>query len=251
MKQQSTGPTEDSQRDKCASCGRTIGEYEGAYTTEEGLICNECGANVTEDKTLSDEQDDSETIAKPSMEMYLNPVSSTNWNLLAGSCVISWVCLILQIFLPNNVALNGITPLVRIVAAIASLVLLFRFWEALQVVNLLTTPFLAIVLLFIPLFNVFWIFRVFWGWTLSYNKIISKFHLKISPMSEVLGFLASSAPIILGIVLYKAPQSMHRDDALFLVLICLIFFDIVYILFYRKALVATNSLIEQIEFKES
>ena len=333
MQQQSTGPTEDSQKDKCSSCGRTIGEYEGAYTTEEGLICSECDGKVTNEKVLSDEQDGSETIEKPSMEMYLNPVSSSHWNVLTGSCVISWACLTLLIFLPNNVSLQGVATLGRIVAASVCLVLLFRFWEPLQVVNLRINPFF--VILFIPsiaaslallvplfrwevpqianllntfpfiafviiisVFSIYSIFRVFLVWTLSYNKIISKFHLNIRPMSTGLGLLASTAPLFIGIVFFIAGGSLNSSTSycvkrggeiipithqgqlkpgekvymggarvlypvspktlpeslyphlLFLVA-CIACFDVIYILFCREALSATNSLIEQIEFKES
>jgi len=288
MEKQSTEPTEDPRKDKCSSCGRTISEFEGAYTTEEGLICIECNEKVSDKKTLLYEKDDSETIAKPSMEMYLNLVSSSHWYVLTGSCIIGWICLAILIFLPNNVFLQGVTTLGRIVAASVCLVLLYRFWEPLQVLNLRIKPFFVIFILFIPfiiaslillvplfrweiskainllytlpflafgilisLLSIYWIFRAFWGWTLLYNKIISKFQLKILTMSTGLGFLASSAPFLIGIILFKAPQNMHSDDALLLILICLIFFDIVYILFYRTALVATNSLIEQIEFGES
>jgi len=206
---------DDSHDDLCSTCGRIIAESEGAYVTDQGLLmCYECDAKLSAPERASNtieskEQDkDDGTIekqgteiscqesAKPSLEQNFGLISSTQVNLPIALVIVSWFCLISSFF-GYEQGVN-IYILARVIAAIGFLVLLYRFWQVLQVENLATTPFLAIILLFIPIVNLFWIFRVFWGWMLSYNKVISKFHLNVSPLRPGLGFAASIAPLLIA-----------------------------------------------------
>ena len=57
-----------------------------------------------------------------------------------------------------------------ILGSIFLLVFVYRMWKALAACAPRTTPGLAVGLLFVPLLNLYWIFRVFWGWTRDYNR---------------------------------------------------------------------------------
>lgn len=53
-------------------------------------------------------------------------------------------------------------------------VLLVRLWGAIQGRKARTTPGRAVGFLFIPLFNVYWIFVALWGWTVDFNRSLPR-----------------------------------------------------------------------------
>lgn len=59
-------------------------------------------------------------------------------------------------------------------AAAVWLVVLYQLWEALRDGNARTTPGKAVGFLFIPIFNVYWIFEVWLGFARDYNKYVSQ-----------------------------------------------------------------------------
>lgn len=58
-----------------------------------------------------------------------------------------------------------------IVAYILGLIALFRAWKLLQPGQPRTTPGKAVGFLFIPFFNLYWIFVAFYGWAQDWNRI--------------------------------------------------------------------------------
>jgi len=58
-----------------------------------------------------------------------------------------------------------------LVSFVFQLVLLYRLWEAIQDGRAQTTPGAAVGLLFVPFFNLYWIFQAYWGWTQDYNRL--------------------------------------------------------------------------------
>ncbi|HMO15165.1 MAG TPA: hypothetical protein PKD64_03900 [Pirellulaceae bacterium] len=57
--------------------------------------------------------------------------------------------------------------------AIPLMVLVYKLWAALPASHSRTTPGLAVGLLFIPIFNLYWMFQAFWGWTQDFNRYIA------------------------------------------------------------------------------
>ena len=76
-------------------------------------------------------------------------------------------------------------------SAIFFSVLLYKIWAIIQIGSVRATPARAVGYLFIPYFQFYWTFRAFWGWTKSYNEVLSEADLKESRMSELLGGAAS------------------------------------------------------------
>ena len=70
-------------------------------------------------------------------------------------------------------------------------VLLYKIWAIIQIGPVRTTPGKAVGYLFIPYFNLYWIFRVFLGWSRDYNRVLSEYGLEEHRTSEVLGGAAS------------------------------------------------------------
>ena len=64
----------------------------------------------------------------------------------------------------------GLPLLIYAVAVI--MVLIYKMWAAIEDGAPRTSPGLAVGLMFVPLFNVIWLFQVYWGWTVDYNRYI-------------------------------------------------------------------------------
>ena len=67
-------------------------------------------------------------------------------------------------------------------------VLHYKLWATIQDGNVRTTPGKAVGFLFIPFFNLYWIFQSFWGWAVDFNSYTSErnIHAKRAPAGLVL-----------------------------------------------------------------
>jgi hypothetical protein len=63
-------------------------------------------------------------------------------------------------------------------------VFLHKLWSAIQAGSPRTTPGRAVGFLFIPLFNCYWIFQAFWGWTRDFNSFVATKSLRAPRMPE-------------------------------------------------------------------
>ena len=86
-----------------------------------------------------------------------------------------WVLIsVLRIYYPDNPAVGMImlpASWFSLLAAIAALILIYKMWAAIEGFEPRTTPAKALGFMFIPLFNIYWHFVVYLGWTQDYNKI--------------------------------------------------------------------------------
>lgn len=73
-----------------------------------------------------------------------------------------------------------------IISAIFGYVLLYKAWQAIQDGQPRTTPGKAVGFLFIPLYNLYWIFVAYWGWAKDCNAYISSKGLSLTPLPEKL-----------------------------------------------------------------
>jgi len=88
-----------------------------------------------------------------------------------GGLISIWVLVIIAIF---------IWPLFLVVIPLAvyvfvvNLIFLYKAWEAIQDGHARTGPCKAIGFLFIPFFNLYWLFQAYWGFAKDYNYYISR-----------------------------------------------------------------------------
>lgn len=66
--------------------------------------------------------------------------------------------------------LIGVAVLIYLGLLILGMRLIYRMWCAIPRDFARTTPGLAIGLSLIPIFNLYWIFQVHWGWTVDFNR---------------------------------------------------------------------------------
>lgn len=83
--------------------------------------------------------------------------------------------------------------MIAVAIAVLTCVILYRGWTVLQDGKTRTSPGTAVGLLFVPLFNLYWLFRVTHGLAREYNAFVSRHELRVPPLPTSV-FLA--APIL-------------------------------------------------------
>ena len=111
---------------------------------------------------------------------------------------------------PNtgSIALQSISAISAIgiiqfllVLTIYPLVLLAKMWSSIQDDWTTVTPGKAIGFLFIPFFNLYWIFRVWAGYATDYDNYVLRHDLRIAPLDSAI-FILYPIFAILGGLLY-------------------------------------------------
>jgi hypothetical protein len=98
---------------------------------------------------------------------------------------------------PNAAAALGSTGLICVgyipllFAAVMFYVLLYKAWASIQggPVPVRTTPGKAVGFMFIPLFNIYWMFMAIWGWTQDYNAVVAQKNPSAPRMPEKLALV--------------------------------------------------------------
>lgn len=85
--------------------------------------------------------------------------------------------------------LSGLGKLVMLYGGIVWLVLWYKAWSSIQDGYARTTPGKAIGLLFIPFFNIYWVFQAIWGFAKDFNKYTERHSIVARRLPEGL-FLA-------------------------------------------------------------
>jgi hypothetical protein len=76
-------------------------------------------------------------------------------------------------------------------AIVAAMMLVHKMWAAIEGPSARTTPGKAVGFLFLPVFNLYWGFVTYWGWTKDYNKLVSERQINAPLMSTGLGMTLS------------------------------------------------------------
>jgi hypothetical protein len=84
-------------------------------------------------------------------------------------------------------ALMAIGYLPMIYSMVIVYVLIYKIWAAIQGPTARTTPGKAVGFMFIPIFNIYWLFQVIWGWAKDYNALIAQRGISGPQASEGLG----------------------------------------------------------------
>lgn len=83
-------------------------------------------------------------------------------------------------------------PLIYV--GVVMMILIYRMWAAIQDGHARFGPWLAVGLLLIPVFNVIWMFFVFWGFARDYNNYIARHEVPAPPLREDLFFYYVALP---------------------------------------------------------
>jgi len=94
--------------------------------------------------------------------------------------------------------------LLSVYAGVVALVMWYKAWKAIQDGHARTTPGKAVGFLFIPFFNLYWIFQAFWGFAKDYNSYLSRHGMSVAQLSTGL-FLIYCILILVSLVTQWIP----------------------------------------------
>jgi WD40 repeat protein/uncharacterized membrane protein len=99
----------------------------------------------------------------------------------------------------GNLAISIIPSAFLISAAIVIAIFIYKIWLSIQDGYARTSPEKAVGFLFIPFYNFYWLFQVWWGFSKDFNKLVNRHSLKISKLPESL-FLIYCILIFAGVI---------------------------------------------------
>lgn len=111
--------------------------------------------------------------------------------LIYGTGITTWVAMVPMVALMIEgdrdtvgiaLALLGLVVVLAIVSAVMLMVLLYKLWASIQPTR--TTAGKAVGFLFIPFFNLYWVFRVYRGWSVEANRFVQQHGIE-APRSSV------------------------------------------------------------------
>jgi serine/threonine protein kinase len=110
--------------------------------------------------------------------------------------------------------------LASLYAVIVVMILIYRLWEAIQDGHARTSPGRAIGFLFIPIFNLYWLFQAFWGFSRDYNRYVDRHESGVAKLPEGV-FLASNITCLLSAVTFWVRDLSQAIGLVNAVLLCL------------------------------
>lgn len=131
-------------------------------------------------------------------------------------------------YIPHDIVTNphsasmplNIAQIIMGYAGIVLLIFYYKMWKALPPSFARTTPGRAVGFLFIPIFNFYWIFQVYWGWTKDFNNFIRERNLNIQRAPERLAlaiciFYAASIVFVLTVGVELLVLKIIKFNSLF------------------------------------
>lgn len=85
---------------------------------------------------------------------------------------------------PKTTEMAVAVPVPIAVAMIFHLVFVYKFWKSIQDGQARMTPGKAVGFLFIPFFNIYWLFQVYPGFATDYNRYIREKGIAAKPLSQ-------------------------------------------------------------------
>jgi hypothetical protein len=107
--------------------------------------------------------------------------------------------------------------LLDMVVAAIYLVLVYKMWAAIQDGHARASPRKAVAFLFIPLFQAYWSFQVWWGFAKDYNKYLKRQSLRLPSLSEGLFLTFNILPFLVWIP-FLGVAALVVDWVIFLVI---------------------------------
>lgn len=134
-------------------------------------------------------------------KVYINPISKVLVYIYTCFTIIGFFISLSPISQKYS-NLSDIGLLLSLTASILSFVLLYKIWNCLQDEDVRATGGAAVFYLFIPFYNLYWVFQAYLGWALDFNKVRSKIEATSPKMPVLLGLGMSIAPFIAIISLF-------------------------------------------------
>lgn len=125
---------------------------------------------------------------------------------IAGGLGVGILLSFVGILLASSSHMDEAAPFAIVLAVLAMLygvivmlMMWYKAWAAIQDGHARTTPGKAVGFLFIPLFNLYWIFQAILGFAKDYNSYVDRHSLGVAKLPEGL-FLAYCVLVLAGII---------------------------------------------------
>lgn len=112
------------------------------------------------------------------------------------------------ILLEMGITLFSLIPILY--SVIIGCLLWYKAWASIQDGHPRTTPGKAIGFLFIPFYNLYWIFQAFWGFAKDYNSYIARHEVVASKLPEGLFLSLCILSLISALGAFPARVPLHR-----------------------------------------
>ncbi len=96
---------------------------------------------------------------------------------------------------PKTTEMAAAVPIPIVIATIFHLTMVYKMWKSIQDGTPRTSPGKAVGFLFIPFFNLYWLFQVYPGFATDYNRYLKEKNLQAPPLSH--GLMAALAIFII------------------------------------------------------
>jgi hypothetical protein len=108
------------------------------------------------------------------------------------------------------IALSALGTVVMLFSAVIFLLFIYKIWGALQDGRASTTPLPAALLLLVPVFNLYWIFKVIYGFAQEYNRLADRHRLNVPklPTGLYLAFCLLAVLNVIALGLYWVDYSI-------------------------------------------
>src|SRR5271170_1941747 len=121
------------------------------------------------------------------------------------ACIVAFLVSGVGIFFLERADFSGATPyfilggLGFLYSGILALIFYYKMWESIQDGHARTSPGKAIGFLFIPLFSLYWIFQVLWGFSKDYNAYVDRHAADSKKLPEGLFLACTILPLTMCI----------------------------------------------------
>jgi len=115
--------------------------------------------------------------------------------------IVAGIVLGVGIFFVQRLDVSGAAPYLAIgglgclYSAILALIFYYKMWESIQDGHARTSPGKAVGFLFIPFFNLYWIFQALWGFSQDYNAYVDRHGVSTRKLPEGLFLACSILPL--------------------------------------------------------
>lgn len=181
-------------------CGKTYHLPTGAAGKRAKCVCGQVftiQALPPENEPIPEPTKPENGEHQPTERRHLRPVSNLLLNLFIVCAI--WGAIFPPLYRLWDIEIfKGLGVWLSLCAFILHLVLLYEIWAIIQIGRVRTTPGRAVGYLFIPLYQFFWLFEAYAGWTQDYNRVLLQYHLKGPRMSKTLGLAVCIVYLVLA-----------------------------------------------------
>ena len=177
----------------CTECGKK--------NHKQSRLCWNCGTNISQ--YISSYQKNSRDLSSVT-----NRPQKISKPFFLGSIAVGLVLgQLLRVLTWGTVnPLQTLASFMSLYGTVVLLILIYRMWDSVQDGYARTSPGKAVGFLFIPLFNLYWIFQAVWGFSQDFNRYISRYGLNIKPLPENLFMAVIVLPLVAVVIAAMAAE---------------------------------------------